>query len=761
MAKFDKVIVAEKPSLAQNIAEALAALQSTTATKSDGYWAVGNDVVTWLYGHMAELAGPKDYGERWANWTISSLPIVIVDDSQWKLVIPDDKKSQTGKVEALVRQATVIVGAGDAGREGQLLVDELFVKWGIDAFAPNVKRLWVQSMARKDMMAALSALIPNADKRGLYDSAVCRQRADWQHGMTFSRLYTLLARNSGTDAKISVGRVQTPTLRLVVDRDRERAKFKAVDHFLPRIAFKHPNGTFNATWVIPQDYEGVDSSGRLVDKKVADAFLSRIRGKDGKIRAFKAETKFVVPPLPYSLSALQAECGSKLGLTAKQTLDTAQSLYEKHKATSYPRSDSRYLPTNILSDEAPAIMRALSVTPGLEAIASGADMAIRTAAWDDSKISDHYGIIPTMEFSAAKLARMDDTERKVFLMIAKAFMSQFYAAFKYRALGADVACEGEMFKATGRQIMDQGWKTVYGAEELDEDDDKDEEAAQSLPTMAQGDTVEAVGGDISSKRTSPPPAFNDGTLITAMANVHRFVTNPEMKKRLKESAGIGTEATRADTIETLVKRGYVKREGKNTLKSATFGQSIIDVLPEELKDPGLTAYWEGALQQVEAGKLTPAKFMEAQVKSITDRVDAARGTTIEVRGVASSVKPLEGHGKDCPLCKKGKMFTKEITSKKDQKKYIFLACSNQPDCNHSEWPKANVPPLPGQGNACTACGKGTMDTKEITSSKDQKKYRLLECTNRKGEPPCANKIWEPRDNKSTAAAAPAGRASRR
>ena len=736
MSSYEILFIAEKPSLAQAIAEALAELKGVKASKLDGFWDVGDTAVAFFYGHMAELAEPKEYGERWAKWSLDSLPIVL-DESEWKLVVPDDKKGQTRKVEALARQAKQLVSAGDAGREGQLLIDEMLLHWGIDPFSPHVKRLWVQSMARKDMMAALSQLLSNSDKRSLYQAAVSRQRADWQHGMTFSRMYTLLARNSGADAKISVGRVQTPTLRLVVDRDRERIRFKPVDHYLPMIVFRHADGAFKASWVIPADYDGLDSEGRLTDKAVAEWICAKIAGKDGRVRAFKSEMKSKAPPLPFSLSALQSECGTKLGMTAKEVLDTAQALYERHKATTYPRSDSRYLPVAILKDEAPGIMAALSATPGFADIAGAADLKLRSAAWDDAKISDHHGIIPTSEFSASKLSAMSDTERKVFDIVAKAFIAQFYPAFRYRSLSADILCENEQFKAGGRQLVDNGWKRVYGAGEADDEDDKGGDAAQTLPTMAVGDGVHADSSEIASKRTSPPPAFADPTLIEAMANAHRFESNPEIKRRLKEGAGIGTEATRADTIETLIARKFLTRKGKNGLESSELGRSVIDMLPEDLKSLGLTALWEGLLGEIEKGTLDPVAFMQKQAQSITERVAANRNSVVTVKGVAA-VRPLPGHGKDCALCGIGKMVTREITSKKDGKKYKCLSCTNYPACKGVEWPEPDVKPLPGHGKPCPTCGEGIMKTREVTSKKDGKKYKCLSCSN---YPACKGVEW--------------------
>lgn len=753
---FDYLFIAEKPTLAEAVAEARAEELGTKTSKGDGFWFVGKDRVTWLNGHMYGSAKPEAYGEQWKTWSIDNLPIEVPWNG-WKRVVPPppppdangrqfpSKTIQLNKIANLLRNATNIVNVGDAGREGQLLVDEVLEEAGLDPFAPNVLRLWVDSMTRKDMLAALAIMKPNKTKYNLFNSALCRQRVDWLHGMNMTTLYSKLAELSGTKATINVGRVMTPTLKLVVDRDRERLRFKPVDHYLPKITFSHVNGNFNANWVIPQDYEGLDSEGRLVDKKVAEQLCAQIDGKTGKITAYKSETKFTAPPLPYSLSALQAECNS-LGLTANQTLEIAQSLYETHKITTYPRSDSRHLKLSLLP-EAPGIIKALTQTKELGECAAKADLTLKSAAWDDSKTSEHHGIIPTSEFSLERFNRLSDIEREVFLLIAQTFVAQFFPPYKYRSLSADISCEGEKFKASGKQVIDYGWEIVYGAKEKKVEEGEEQENAQTLPTMVQNDPVTAQGSQIGSKRTSPPPAFNDGSLIIAMANVHRFETNPEIKKRLKETAGIGTEATRAATIEKLLgtdhlgkvraKNPMLERKGKTGLQSTEFGRSVIDMLPDEITGAGLTALWEGMLGEVEQGVLDPQVFMQLQSQSILERIEASKDNKVLIKGVRSSVsRPLPGDGETCKKCNKGVMKTQEVTVTKDGpnkgKKIKLLACTNYPECKNTEFETPKIDPIDGDGKECEVCHQGVMKTREITITKDGpnkgKKMKILACS---------------------------------
>ncbi len=726
MSKFSRLFIAEKPSLAQGIADALADLSGSPARKGDGTWEVGNDRVSWLFGHMYETAEPGDMDPKWARWTLDSLPIVVAENA-WKMEPLKKHVGHLSKIKALVRGAQLIVHCGDAAREGQLLVDEVIIGSGADSFAPNVHRLWVKSMAKKDMIAAVQGMKPNLERRSLYDSALCRQRADYQHGLTWTRFMTVKAKHSGYDVVLSVGRVQTPTLRLVVDRDREREAFKPVDHFTPKLVFVHSRGEFSATWVAPTDHEGLDHEGRLTDLQVANKIIAKVQGKEGLVSAFKEETKHQPPPLPFSLSALQAACSAKFQMTAEETLETAQALYETHKVTTYPRSDSRHLPSAIFKDEAPSILKAISNVPDLAEASKAIDFSLKSAAWDDSKVSDHHAIIPTTEFSAAKLARMSERERAVCLLIVRSFLMQFLPLFKWRSITADITCEGYDFKAKGRVILDLGWRRVYVAGEGEEDENDDQEAQQALPPMQRGDKVRAKSGEAVAKRTTPPSAFTDGTLITAMANIHRFVSDPEAKKKLRENAGIGTEATRASIISTLLGRGFLKRKGKTGLISAELGRSLIDALPADLKDPVLTARWESALEDVEKSRRSWQEFMKVQATYLHDSVRRHMADQIVIRGVKAKVEPAEGSGTACPKCQEGTLVTFVVKKEGPSKGKPYLSCSRNPACDHRQWPKETIAPIAGHGRPCTACGTGTMLTRKFV--KDGKESFFLSCSN--------------------------------
>jgi len=750
---YAHLFIAEKSSLAEEVANARAQQTGQKAVKGRGVWTVGEDAVCWLSGHMYEQAAPDDYDPRYKDWNVKDLPIV---PGKWRLKPGKDRdgKSKADKVKeinGLLRQARNLVGVGDPGREGQLLVDEVLVEAGIDPFAPNVFRLWITDLSSSKKVEALNAMFPNAEKRNLYESALCRQRADWVHGLNMTRLYTVLARRSGGqfDKPLSVGRVQTPTLRLVVDRDREIEKFVAVDHYLPTGTFRHANGSFKASWIIPPDHDGLDPDGRLVDKAVAQAIADKVKGRTGPVESYGTQRKQKAPPLPYSLTALEKECSAKFAFPAKKTDEIAQALYETHKVASYPRTDCRHVPTGVLAEEAARIMGNLGGVLAYGPVVESANLSLKSGAWDDAKVAasdaGHYAIIPTLEATPAKVNALSQDERKVFDLIARAFIAQFHPNHAWDSTSAVVSVAGERFKATGRKVVTVGWKVVYG-QSLEKDDDEDEDE-QSLPVMTKGDPVTAEQSAIESKRTTPPSHFTEGTLVDAMENVHKFVPDSDVKKKLKANAGIGTTATRTATLEILKKRGFLVPKGK-WIVSTTLGRSLIDVLDPRHKDPALTALWEDQLARVNRGELTGEKFLQVLVNDLQATVARMGDTPLKIAG---SVEPLAGDGETCPQCNAGKLRTRVMPSGPSKGK-AFLSCDgyrkdDPASCRYAKWPDPGGKPvkkLDGDGNPCPQCGKGTLQTKMVGTGPHKGK-RYLSCTNWKGKDDptsCRYSAWE-------------------
>jgi DNA topoisomerase-3 len=681
-------------------------------------------------GHMYELQPPEFYHSKWKSWRIEDLPI-LPDRFERKEASEDYQIKQLAIVRGLLKNAQTVVNVGDAGREGQLLIDELLQEMKWDPFGPKTQRLWLQNLVEKDIIAAMNKMFPNKDKLALYEAAFERQTADWMHGLTLTRFYTVKARMSGATSTLTVGRVQTPTLKLVVDRDRTIEGFKPVKHYRPCGFFRHDNGTFKADWMIPDDYEGLDPDGRLIDKKVADSVAEKIMGKPGKITDFATTKKSKSPPLPYTLDSLTKACTTKFGMTADEVAAVMQKLYEEHKIVSYPRTDCEFLPTAILKEDAPTIMAALKGAPQTDRIAANANMSIRSSAWNDSKITDHYGIIPTTAFSAAKYAKLDQAEKNVFDLIATRFIAQFYPDQAWNSTSVTVTVEGLKFKATGRIPLQAGWTAVMNTSEEGDEPDPDQEADQSIPEMKKGDTVVADKTIITDSTTKPPAYFNDGTLMEAMKYVYRFVTNPEIKKRLKDG-GLGTSATRGNIIKNLLSRGYFKRKGKTGIVSTEQGRAIIDAVPESVSSPELTAIWEQQLARIERGEASAQQFNQAIRKSVSDLIDKIRNTDITIKG--QTIKPLPGHGTTCPSCGKGTLITRQIILKKDKSKKVILSCTandqNDPNsCKYVDWgdgPKVVVEPLPDHGKSCPKCGKGKMLTRMISKGEHQGK-RFLSC----------------------------------
>ena len=643
-----RLFITEKPSVAKAIAACLPSPQQ----KGEGSITCGNDVVTWCFGHLMEQVPPEAYNDAFKKWAWDTLPIV---PKAWKLEVKLDAKKQFATIKALLKTASEVVNAGDADREGEMLVREVLDECG---YQGPLKRLWLSAMDDASVRKALAFLKDGHAFDGLYASAVARSRADWLVGMNLSRAYTLAARSAGHDGVISVGRVQTPTLALIVRRDAEIDNFKPRDYFTITANFRHAAGSFAATWQATEAATGLDEEGRLIDPSLAKSIVAKISGQPARIAGFEQKACKQSPPLPFSLSALQQACSAKFGMSAQQVLDIAQALYETHKVATYPRTNCGYLPESMYQ-ETPKILAALQ-SMGF-AGAAGADPARRSEAFDDKKISAHHGIIPTGQ--SVDLAKISEAERKVFDLIARHYLAQFFPDFTYQQTAVDVTCVGESFRASGRVPIAQGWKALLG--QTDEEQEEGSES-QALPAMTEGDSAQCESAIFEAKKTKAPARFTDGTLIAAMTNIHRFVTDPEIKKRLKEAQGIGTEATRAGIIETLLDRNFIEKKGKHLVSTPT-GKSVIKALGNcDATDPGMTALFEQALSQVEAGATTMDHFLQVQINRVAKQIDVAKVARFDV--------PEAAH--KCPQC------AKPLRQRKGSKG-IFWACAGYPECTYT------------------------------------------------------------------------------
>ena len=610
-----KVVIAEKPSLAKAIRAA-----------------VGSDyTVTNAFGHIYEQAEPDAYlpadvplsknGKK--QWRVQDLPIV---PDKWIMLPKSDAKEQIGKIKALLKDATEVINAGDPDREGQLLIDEIVQEL---KFKGSVKRVWLTSLTPDAIRTAFKNLKPNADYKPLSDSAQARSHADWLVGMNLTRAWTL--KNGGL---VSVGRVQTPTLALIVQRDLSIDNFKAQDYFDVFASVKHKNGTFSAKWKpAATDGQGFDEEGRLIDKAIADAIARKAQGQ-GVITAYKADAKKRAAPLPFSLSALQKAASAKLGLGAQKVLDIAQSLYEQ-QITSYPRTDCQYMGTDQLDD----VFKVAAQLAGKLGVSVEKK---KHAAFDAAKVTAHTAIVPT----GASAEGLRGDEKAVFDMIAKATVALFMPDEEYLSISATFTAQQENFSATGKQVNKPGWTVLYGA------DDSDEEKEPALPVMQQNDAAEGVEGVVKAVKTKPLSRLTEGTLIDAMSNIHRYITDPAAKAILKETSGIGTEATRANVIETLFKRGWIEKKGKQII-STDVGKSVVRSLTGDLTDPVTTAKWEDKLSEVASGKLPQKQFEDEIVEFIRHQLTkvSAGAVTAPAYSGNGGAKGKEIDAK-CPKCQK-------------------------------------------------------------------------------------------------------------
>lgn len=667
-----RLFIAEKPSVAKAIAGELGA-----TGKGDGFIECGHDKVTWCFGHMLEQAGPDEYtgadvpvstaGKK--VWRVDDLPII---PNTWIMRPREDAKQQLAVIGRLLKTASEVVNAGDPDREGQLLVDEVLLHFNNSV---PVRRFWVSAQDSVSVQRGLADLKDNAIYHGFGAAAQARGRADWLIGMNFSRAYTLRAQRGGSRVLLTVGRVQTPTLAIVVARDREIEAFTSVPFHTIQAHFQHASGTFVARWEAKEEQAGLDSEGRLIDTSVANALVETLTGKTGSITEYKQEAKKKLHPRAYSLSDITLVASNKFGYTATEVLEVCQSLYETHKLTSYPRTDCNFLPESQHADAARVLAAVKHVNPGLAGLVDGADLTIKSKTWDDSKITAHHGIIPTMH--QGNIAGLIDKERSIYELIVRAYLAQFYPVHEYMStvVGLDVA--GESFRASGQVVTRNGWQDVYTVDESDEGTDKDvgENESQTLPSMKKGADVTCSKATRNDSKTKPPARFTEGTLQRAMENIHKFVTSSEHKKMLRDGDGIGTSATRASILSELKRREFLEAKGKLII-STKLGRSLVDALPEVVKSPVLTALYERMLKGIEQGTSELDDFITKQEQFIREQVTKANIGSVAIAGGKEAPKVSELH--KCMACGCG--LSRRASKKKGG---YWWGCSNYPACKQT------------------------------------------------------------------------------
>ncbi|PRG41437.1 DNA topoisomerase III [Burkholderia multivorans] len=644
-----RVYLCEKPSQGKDIARVLGAKQ-----RGNGCYNGVGIVVTWCIGHLIEAASPEAYDERYKRWSIEQLPII---PERWRVEPKATTAAQFKIVKQLVGQAAELVIATDADREGEMIAREILDLCG---YRGPIQRLWLSALNDTSIRKALGALKPSAETLPLYYSALARSRADWLVGMNLSRLFTVLGRQAGYSGVLSVGRVQTPTLKLVVDRDREITRFVAVPYWAIEVTLSARGQSFVANWMPPQHC--TDHAGRCLQQPVAQQAVERMRVVDtAQVVSVETERVREGAPLPFDLGTLQEVCSRQLGLDVQETLDIAQALYETHKATTYPRSDSGYLPESMLA-EVPVVLDSLLKTdPGLRPLIDRLDRHQRSRAWDDGKIGAHHGIIPTLE--PVDQSAMSQKELAVYKLIRAHYLAQFLPPHEYDRTTARFACAGHTLQAVGKQLVVQGWRQVLPSSEPEETEGESASRSQVLPVLqpALSCQVDAVG--LKAMKTLPPKPYTQGELVKAMKGVAKLVTDPRLKQKLKDTTGIGTEATRAGIINGLLGRGYLVKKGR-AVRASDAAFTLIDAVPAAITDPGTTAIWEQALDRIEAGQMTLDAFIARQSAWVAQLVQQYRSTTLSIKLPPSP---------PCPRC--GAPMGQRMG-----KKGAFWSCSRYPEC---------------------------------------------------------------------------------
>ncbi|SOC44651.1 DNA topoisomerase III [Shinella sumterensis] len=652
-----RVFLCEKPSQGKDIARVLGARE-----RGSGCISGNGVVVTWCIGHLVETAPPEAYGEEYKRWSLDQLPII---PQQWRNEVKTSTATQFKIVKQLIGKASELVIATDADREGEMIARELLDLCG---YRGPVQRLWLSALNDASIRKALEALRPGAETLPLYYSALARSRADWLIGMNLSRLFTLLGRQAGYQGVLSVGRVQTPTLRLVVDRDREIASFVPTPFWEIEVNLSHAGQSFLAHWSAP--IGTMDQAGRCIQQLVAQKALDVLRGaREAQVLSVETERIHEAPPLPFDLGTLQEVCSRQLGLDVQETLDVAQALYETHKATTYPRSDSGFLPESMLA-EVPTVLHALVTTdPAIRPLIDKLDRNQRSRAWNDAKVTAHHGIIPTLE--PTRLDAMSDKEKAVYRLIRSHYLAQFLPHHEFDRTLAGFSAGSETLLATGKQVIVAGWHLAQvgkgddarAAKPSDGEDEETARRSQVLPSLTKGVRCQIGAVGLKGLKTQPPKPYTQGELVKAMKGVAKLVTDPRLKQKLKETTGIGTEATRAGIITGLFDRSYLIKKGRS-IRASDAAFTLIDAVPPAIADPGTTAIWEQALDMIESGQMTLDGFIGKQSAWVAQLVEQYRGARLSVR---------VPEGPRCSLCG-------SVTRQRTGKTGPFWSCTRYPDC---------------------------------------------------------------------------------
>lgn len=628
------LVLAEKPSVGRELAKVLNCNQG-----GNGYFTGSKYIVTWALGHLVTLADPEEYDQKYKAWKIEDLPMMPKD---LKLVVIKETGKQYSIVRELMKKSDVdeLIIATDAGREGELVARWIIEKVG---FRKPIKRLWISSQTEKAIKDGFANLKPGRDYENLYWAAQSRAEADWLIGLNVTRALTCKY-----NAQLSAGRVQTPTLAMIVARENEIKKFIPKDYWT--VSGKVNN--FGVQWI------SKNGETRTFDKSKAEEVVNKTNNQTGEVIEVTKALKKDLPPLAYDLTELQRDANRRFGYSAKQTLTLMQRLYENHKLLSYPRTDSRYITTDIVATLQERL-KSIAKGPYLPAANSILRNKIQTTKRlvDNSKVSDHHAIIPTEQF--LDLSSLNKEERNIYDLVVKRFLEVLSPAFEYEQTTVKISVKGEIFSAKGKIVKTKGWKEISN---FDDGEEKD----QSLPPINKGEIVKLTSVKSINEKTKPPSRFNEATLLSAMENPGKNIEDQGLREAIDNTSGLGTPATRADIIEKLFNTFYMERKGKDIYPTSK-GIQLIDLVPEDLKSPELTAKWEQQLQLISKGKVNSINFVR-DIRTYASKLVSNVVNSVEVykHDNASRVK--------CPDCSK---YLLEVNGKKGK----MLVCPDR-DCGY-------------------------------------------------------------------------------
>ncbi|EAH5308400.1 DNA topoisomerase 3 [Campylobacter jejuni] len=643
-----RLFIAEKPELGRAIAEGL----DGNYKSGEGYIQKGDNIVTWAFGHILELAKPEEYDEKYKLWKLEDLPLPI---KEFKYLPKKESKKQLKIICDLIHsdKITSIVNCGDADDEGQILVDEIIQ---YSKTSKPVFRVLINDLTPKAVKEEIAKIKPNADFKGMSERGFARSQADWIVGINLTRAYTIMARKNGYEGVLSVGRVQTPILALIVNRDKEFENFKSINYYSLLGDFNINNNTIKAR---------LKTEDKILDENLAKEIKESCENQNAKIN-LKIENKKEYPPLPYNLLVLQAECAKLFGFSPDKTLEITQILREKHKAITYNRSDCQYLPETMF-EQAPNILNIikenLNSNDEIQALIASSDLTIKSKAFNDANISAHYGIIPTQNKISSQLTQ---DELVVYNLIAKRFIIQFFHPREYQTTTINLEVNQRIFTATQNKTTKSGFRSLWQNIDSEEEQENNENDINDLSILKNGDIAKCSLIQIEKKQTKPRPYYTMTTLLKDLNSVAKYVSDERIKKLLiekdkdkkGESGGIGTPATRSNHIKTLIEREYIEvsKDKKQIIKSTKKGRDLIKLSPKSLITPDMTALWFEQQKMIEISELRREQFLEEITKEVISEIQRIDKNQ-EFKILDNENKPKI----QCPQCNKG--FLQRIKSK--------------------------------------------------------------------------------------------------